>query len=253
MMNRGQQILLGGMRAHHRRSARVHILIAKADHPGGIAHGDRIVGDRPGDDRAGADHAVMADISQDDRAVADPGVTADRRPRPGPRLLPDRHVEPVDPVLRAAVDHRDVRAEQHVVLERDVAQAAAGDHYRAWLMMSLVEDLGRLMELWKSVVMTASPSLPRLAQAIWSTHVTRARPVVGTNGGAAVIVTMDLVAPVSCGAEPFSLAAQVVLTTVPALPFPDESYRVPPVPSLEGKAATSLLVAVLEAVTAAGD
>ena len=71
-----------------------------------------------------ADDAVPAHVRQDQGPVADPRVAPHRDPRPRPRLLADGHVKPLDAVLAAAVHHRHVRAEQHVVLQGHVAQAA---------------------------------------------------------------------------------------------------------------------------------
>src|SRR2546421_13142 len=66
------------------------------------------------------------------RAGAGPGavprVPPDRDVRPRPGLLPDRDVEPLDAVLRPAVHDRDVRPEQHVVFQRDLAETAVQAH-----------------------------------------------------------------------------------------------------------------------------
>src|SRR6185369_4761133 len=96
-------------------------LIAKADDAGRDADGDGEVGDGPADDRAGADDAVMSDVGQHKGAVADPAVAADGDAHPRPRLLADGDIEPIDAVLLRTVHDRDVRAEQGVVLEGDVA------------------------------------------------------------------------------------------------------------------------------------
>src|SRR5262249_5751742 len=67
-------------------------------------------------------HTVLADVGHHDGPIADPGITADRYARKDARLLAYRSVEPLDTMLCTAVDDRNVRAQQNIVLQCDIAQ-----------------------------------------------------------------------------------------------------------------------------------
>ena len=67
---------------------------------------------------------MLTDVCHDGRTLADPGIAADRDARPEARLFADGDVEPFDTVLAAAIDDRDMGADQHIILERHVADGA---------------------------------------------------------------------------------------------------------------------------------
>ena len=86
-------------RGIHAVVTRTRVLLAVADHAGGDAHGDCIVGYRPGDHRASSDDAMFPNIGHDGCVLADPAIAADGDPSPRTRLFADGNVEPIDAVL----------------------------------------------------------------------------------------------------------------------------------------------------------
>src|SRR5271166_6159969 len=115
-------------RGVHAVVTRTRVLLAVADHAGGGAHGDGIVGYRPGDHRASPDDAMFPNIGHDGCVFADPAIAADGYPTPRTRLFADGNVEPINTVLSAPVGDRDMGTDEHVVLEGHVTNAAEESH-----------------------------------------------------------------------------------------------------------------------------
>ena len=63
------------------------------------------------------------------------------------RLLADRDVQPLDPVLGSAVDDRDVGTQEHVIFQRHITQTAV----RADIDTPAEFNFGVTMRLWDSV------------------------------------------------------------------------------------------------------
>src|SRR5688572_23763657 len=90
-------------------------------------HGPRR--DRLHHHRAGADDAMLADVSHDDGAVADPGVATDGHAPVLPALVLDRYVTAVEVVLVPPAEDVHVAADRGVALENCRAdRAAVADH-----------------------------------------------------------------------------------------------------------------------------
>ena len=96
-----------------------------ANHTGRHAVRDDAVRQPTGDDGAGADDRVAADIGHHDRGAADPRTGADPHLVFHARLLPDGDVEACDPVRIRTARHVDSRRQQHIALEMHPAEMTA--------------------------------------------------------------------------------------------------------------------------------
>ena len=72
----------------------------------------------------GANHGVHPDVCKDDGALPDPGIFANGYALPNSCLLADGNIKTSNAMLLAAVDDRDLRAQQHVVFQCHVANTA---------------------------------------------------------------------------------------------------------------------------------
>ncbi len=67
---------------------------------------------------------MLSDDCHDRRMFANPCIPSDGDPGPSARLFADGNVEPLDVVLATPVDDRDMRADEHIILERHSTDAA---------------------------------------------------------------------------------------------------------------------------------
>ena len=107
-----KSILAGGSRSS---------IAPVTNHAGWYAYGHAVIGHRGNHKCAGSDDAVPANTGGHGCSFTDPGIAADCDGFIVSRLFAEWNVQTVSTMLTAAVHDRNMRSDQHIVLDRHIA------------------------------------------------------------------------------------------------------------------------------------